>query len=926
MTLSRKSPLRRFYRWTILAGFGLLGLVATALVTTAMVSNSQERLEQRFKIAASERAKLIIRAFEEPLGQLIVLQRLFHSVAQVDWPVFKKFVDPMTAKAGVQGYGWAPMVTAAERSGFENTGRQLWGKDFVISERDADGNALPVKLRQRYYPVLFALPIESNRKALGLNLHAAENRGPVIDRSIDSGDLAASEVSRLIIDSQISDTVVITMPVYRDGIVPAAQLERRSKVRGVLIGVLNIGILFDLANSTAPQSGLHASLFDPSMPEGKQLVHRWASGENIEASPHLPTALSYSQNFELADRVMVVRIEAAPDWLETNATNSAAFIPVLGVLLTLLLLVYLRSLLGRSELADSLEVAHAEDQVQRRAAEAWADKLSMAVEQNPVTIYIVDLDGRIEYVNNKFVETTGYSREEAIGQNTSMLRPEDADPAVYQAVWATIESGQIWRGELQSRRRDGTLYWDRVLISPIRSRDGEITNYVAIKEDITELKASQQHIEFLAHHDPLTGLPNRLLLRDRVEQARAQAARKQSRLALMFLDLDRFKTINDSLGHPVGDNLLNQVVERLKGCVRESDTISRQGGDEFIILLNDVRDGEAVSRVADKIHQRMGEPIMAANQLLMTSFSIGIALYPDDGDDFDSLLQKADTAMYHAKEAGRNGHRFFTEQMNRQVVEHMTMETQLRQALGNKEFVLHYQPQMDLKEGAIIGVEALIRWDSPENGMVSPAKFIPVAEDSGLIVPIGAWVLGEACRQARAWQDAGLAPFVVAVNLSAVQFKRQDLVTAVINALVLADLDAQWLELELTESILIQDAETTLDSVHRLKALGVKLSVDDFGTGYSSLAYLKRFAVDKLKIDQSFVRGLATDPDDAAIVRAIIQMAHSLKLKTIAEGVETEELAQMLQLFHCDEIQGYWFARPMPADQLENFVRNHKSP
>jgi diguanylate cyclase (GGDEF)-like protein len=438
---------------------------------------------------------------------------------------------------------------------------------------------------------------------------------------------------------------------------------------------------------------------------------------------------------------------------------------------------------------------------------------------------------------------------------------------------------------------------------------------------MSERKAAQERIEFLAHHDALTGLPNRLLLRDRVEQAQAQAVRLHSRVALLFLDLDRFKTINDSLGHPVGDALLKAVVDRLKGCVRESDTLSRQGGDEFVILLNDVRDSEAVARVADKIHQRMSEPIVLGSQSLNTSFSIGIALCPDDGEDFDSLLQKADTAMYHAKEAGRNGHRFFTEQMNRKVVEHMTLETQLRSALENREFVLHYQPQMDLHEGGIVGVEALIRWNSPENGLVSPARFIPVAEDSGVIVPIGAWVLGEACRQARAWQDAGLPPFVVAVNLSAVQFRRMDLVNTVINALVLSDLDSQWLELELTESILIQDAEATLDSVRRLKALGVKLSVDDFGTGYSSLAYLKRFAVDKLKIDQSFVRDLVTDPDDAAIVRAIIQMAHSLKLKTIAEGVESEDLSNLLRLFHCDEIQGYWLARPMPADELQAFVR-----
>jgi diguanylate cyclase (GGDEF)-like protein/PAS domain S-box-containing protein len=943
--------------------------------------------------------------------------------------------------------------------------------------------------------------------------------------------------------------------------------------------LLNVKALFDAANAGTPETSFHVRLFDRRKAPEQQLIAVW----NERLAGAMPAASAappiYSEDFELASHVWSVQIEAAPAWLEANSLDGLRFVTPLGCLATVLLLLYLHALLGRSALAHTLAVTHEDDVQQRRVAESWANKLLKAVDQNPATVYICDLEGRIEYVNDKFVETTGYSREQAIGQNSRMLRPLGIDEAVYRDLWQTVEAGRSWRGDLQIRRRDGTLCWDRTLISPIKDRDGTITNYMAIKEnlselrevmtrfqesesrflgamsvmveglaiispdgtfifanraanefmgdpegglqghrpqeiaierlredgtlcpveetpalvtlrdgrgvygavlgfryadrtirwmqvnatslrigqedrrgvvmtlsditarrraeeqlklafeaikcsgegilvtdaqrrilsvnpafesvtgfaareligktpdvvaaercdehfysamnevlessghwqgevwnqrkdgkvypewlgvsavrgddgraknyvyiysDMTERKDTQRRIEFLAHHDPLTGLPNRLLLRDRVEQARTLAGRLQSRVALLFLDLDHFKTINDSLGHPVGDDLLKAVVERLKHCVRESDTISRQGGDEFIILLNDVRDSDAVARVADKIQQRMAEPFVLGNHSLSSTFSIGIALYPDDGEDFDSLLQKADTAMYHAKESGRNNHRFFTAQMNMQVVEHMTLQTQLRLAIENKEFVLHYQPQMDLNDGRIYGVEALIRWNSPENGLVEPGKFIEVAENSGLIVPIGAWVLNEACRQARAWQDAGLPPFVVAVNLSAVQFKRLDLVATVINALVLSDLDARWLELELTESILIQDAEATLDSVRRLKALGVKLSVDDFGTGYSSLTYLKRFAVDKLKIDQSFVRDLATDPDDAAIVRAIIQMARSLKLKTIAEGVESEELIGLLQAFQCDEIQGYWFARPMPAEDLATFVGNHQ--
>ncbi|WP_301101721.1 EAL domain-containing protein [Propionivibrio sp.] len=1058
MTFSRQSPFRRHYRLLILVIVGLLGLVSTAWVTREMINRSNDRVEQRFLRDAQERADLIVDAFSEPLKQFTVLQRLFHSVGKVDWPVFKKFVEPMLGQPGVRSFGWMPAVNAADRAQFEQSGRRLWGNDFAISERDADGNLFPLKARERYYPVFFVLPVDVNRQALGLNLHAAANRGPVIEQSIDTGGQAASGVSQLIVDKQKQVTVAIMAPVYRDGTVPATRDERRAAVRGVLFCVLDVGDLFDAVNSAVARNGLHVSLLDQTLPADRRLIHRWVPKAGEEASPRSGIALSYSQEFELARNLWTVRIEAGPAWLEANAPGNVVYVPLVGVLLTLLLLVYLHRLLDRSALADSLEHSHEDDLKQRRAAEAWANKLSLAVEQNPASIYITDLTGRIEYVNEKFIETSGYSRAEAIGQDARIMQPGFADQPIYQSLWASIEAGQNWQGELQSERRDGTQCWDRLLVSPIKNHEGKVTNYVMIKENITELRqvmlrlqesegrfrgamsvmveglaiispegsflfanrvaeellgfaevglqghrlediglerlhedgtpylyseypttitlrdgcevrdavvglrstdgnlrwlqvntaplrigdevrcgavltfsdmterqATQQRIEFLAHHDPLTGLPNRLLLRDRMAQAQALAARTQSRVALMFLDLDRFKTINDSLGHPVGDAMLKEVVERLKSCVRESDTISRQGGDEFIILLNDVRDSEAVARVADKIHQRMGEPIMLGNHSLITSFSIGIALYPDDGDEFDALLQKADTAMYHAKEAGRTGHRFFTEQMNLQVVEHLTLETQLRQALENKEFILHYQPQLDLHEGGIIGVEALIRWNSPDNGLISPARFIPVAEDSGIIVPIGAWVLVEACRQARAWQDAGLPPFVVAVNLSAVQFKRQDLVNTVINALVLSDLDAQWLELELTESILIQDAEVTLDSVRRLKALGVRLSVDDFGTGYSSLAYLKRFAVDKLKIDQSFVRDLVTDPDDAAIVRAIIQMASSLKLKTIAEGVETEELANLLRIFHCDEIQGYWFARPMLADQLEAFVRAHQA-
>ncbi|MDP3701854.1 MAG: EAL domain-containing protein [Hylemonella sp.] len=474
----------------------------------------------------------------------------------------------------------------------------------------------------------------------------------------------------------------------------------------------------------------------------------------------------------------------------------------------------------------------------------------------------------------------------------------------------------------QMQTQPGELHWFSISGKPV-FENGVFKGYRGTGADISERKRAEQKIEFLAYHDPLTGLPNRVLLEDRLQQAIVQAERSRSSLALVFLDLDNFKNINDSLGHATGDALLMEVSARLKRCVRDSDTISRQGGDEFVLILRELHGAETCLPVLTKIMETLQEPYLHEGNELTTSASIGIAVYPQDGSDFDILRKKADMAMYRAKEAGRNTYRFFDEAMDDEAVEHLLMRSGLRRALERGEFVLHYQPQIDLGSGRIIGAEALLRWQHPEYGLVPPGRFIPVAEESGLIVPIGAWVMHQACRQAAAWQHSGLPDLVIAVNLSAVQFRRGNVEETVSEALAATGLNPALLELELTESILIQNIEQVLASVQRLKKRGVKLSIDDFGTGYSSLSYLKRFDIDKLKIDQSFIRDLASDPDDAAIVRAIIQMAHSLGLLTIAEGVETPELLRQLQSFGCDEAQGYHFARPMPPEEFERYLAGH---
>ncbi len=477
----------------------------------------------------------------------------------------------------------------------------------------------------------------------------------------------------------------------------------------------------------------------------------------------------------------------------------------------------------------------------------------------------------------------------------------------------------------QLKSQAGELRWCVVNGKPV-FEEGVFRGYRGTGSDITERKQAEQKVEFLAYHDPLTGLPNRLLLEDRLQQAITQAERSRNGLALVFLDLDNFKKINDSLGHATGDALLKEVAARLKHCVRDSDTISRQGGDEFVLILRELHGAETCLPVLGKIMEALQEPFCWEGNELTTSASIGVALYPQDGKDFDILRKKADMAMYRAKEAGRNIYRFFDEEMDEEAVEHLLMRSGLRRAVERGEFVLHYQPQIELGSGRVIGVEALLRWQHPEFGLVPPGRFVPVAEDSGLIVPIGVWVIQEACRQAKAWQQAGLPAMAMAVNLSVAQFRRGSIEDTVIEALERSGLAASQLELELTESMLIQDAEQVMATVRRLKQLGVKLAIDDFGTGYSSLSYLKRFDIDKLKIDQSFIRDLASDPDDAAIVRAIIQMAHSLDLLTIAEGVESSDLLQQLRSFGCDEAQGYHFARPMPAADFERYLASREAP
>ncbi|MDO9011600.1 MAG: EAL domain-containing protein [Gallionella sp.] len=564
----------------------------------------------------------------------------------------------------------------------------------------------------------------------------------------------------------------------------------------------------------------------------------------------------------------------------------------------------------------------AQDITERKHTEESLFTLSFAMEQSPNSIVITALDGRIEYVNSTFKKVTGYSLDDVLGKNPRIQQSGKTSRETYADMWSHLTRGEPWQGELVNCRKDGSEYTEAVQISPVRQVSGRVTNYLAVKQDITEKKKAEERIERLAHFDQLTGLPNRSMLNARFKFALSLAQRSGEQLALMFLDLDRFKNINDTLGHAVGDQLLMEVARRLKATLRDEDTVSRLGGDEFIIVLPGI-DANGAAHVASKLLEAVSLSWQFEQHELIATPSIGIAIYPDDGKDFETLSKHADAAMYRVKQEGRNDFRFFTPEMQASSARSMQLANALRYALSRNELFLHYQPQIAIQDGRIVGAEALLRWEHPELGMISPAEFIPIAEDGGQIIQIGEWVLRTAVRQLKDWMDSGLPPMVMAVNLSAVQFHQTNMIERVTSILDEVGLPHKYLELELTEAVAMNDPLVAIAVMDRLHESGIRMSIDDFGTGYSSLSYLKKFKVSKLKIDQSFVCDITDDPEDKAIVTAIINMASSLGIRTIAEGVETSGQLAFLRLQGCDEVQGYYFSKPLLAEQFEVFARNN---
>jgi diguanylate cyclase (GGDEF)-like protein/PAS domain S-box-containing protein len=555
----------------------------------------------------------------------------------------------------------------------------------------------------------------------------------------------------------------------------------------------------------------------------------------------------------------------------------------------------------------------------KSAHQVAQEKLRLAerVFQNTAEgITVTDMNGDIVSTNPAFETITGYPEAEVMGKNPRFLKSGHHGDPFFKEMWNTLLKTGHWRGEIWNRRKSGDVYPQWLTISAVKDEHGHTTHYVGVFSDITQIKEAQEQINFLAYHDALTKLPNRALFRERFEHALVHARRENHTIALLFLDLDRFKTVNDTLGHPQGDQVLLEVSRRIDQIIRASDTLARLGGDEFVLLLEEKSDAQHAAVVARKLIDMFSQPMIIGEHELVVTASIGITLYPTDGDDIDELTRQADRAMYEAKQQGRNTFRFFTQSLSEGALERLVMENNLRRAISRNELILHYQPIVNLVTKQLHGVEALVRWRHPEQGLIAPGLFIELAEEIGIIGEIGQWVLSEACTQLARWDRQGFRVPRLSVNLSVQQIDREGLITLVSRELENSGLSPERLELEVTESMLIGNPELSRAVLSELRTIGVKFAIDDFGTGYSSLAYLKLLPLDRLKIDQSFVRDIGKDTNDEAIVRAIIALSKSLGLESVAEGVEEPQQSAFLQQAGSELAQGYLFSHPLPAEEI----------
>ncbi|MDB5839683.1 MAG: Sensory box/GGDEF family protein [Herminiimonas sp.] len=899
-------PARRATLWWIMPAVGVLlaGLLLTLALWDYSVRQYRLQLQRDFEahsVAIKSEVAQRLGIYSHALRSAVAL---FDATGEVSHESWQRFIAGMRLEEnypGLVAMAYARNVRSDEIGTVLEQVRRDGIPDFTLR---------PPGERPNYVIVTHVEPMTSqNRLALGYDGYHDAQRRQVMDTARDTASQRITAKLGVTIDTGANPqpAVIMYLPVYR-GRTPEALAERRDQLLGFVLCPIRIPELMPhvLGNSV---NRIGFSLYDGTTENEATLLYR-----NAHFAAGGAPLLTQRQSLQFGGRewTMVFNSAAAAGY------GQGAYRPgiVLGSGIVLSLLVAMILLSMASTRHRAIGLAEQMTRSLRSAKVKWQSLFTQA----PLGIALMSRDGQVTDCNHAYCTMIGATRSQAMGLSPASETFRDSvKPYIHKAL-----SGQKVTFDSPYLSPDGKTSHFRYRLQMIE-QDGDFSTLLAFVEDISEQHHAAERIAFLAQYDNLTGLANRVLLKDRLNQAILASKRRKKHLAVLFLDLDHFKNINDSLGHTLGDGVLIQIAQRLVATVRGSDTVARLGGDEFVIVLRDVDASEAVVRVSEKLMECITAPVHLEGHTLAVTGSIGIALFPENGNDVDTLIKNADAAMYHAKGNSRNNFQFFTPDMNARVVEAHEIEVALHRTLRGEEgrFLLHYQPQVSIPGNALVGMEALIRWERPKLGLVPPNSFISVAENRGLISSIGEWVLNEACRQNRIWQDMGLPAVPMAVNISASQLRNDSLVGIVRRALADSGLDARYLELEITESALAHNIEFAIGLMDELKSLGVKISIDDFGTGYSSLSYLKRFPIDKLKIDRSFIRDISTDKDDAAITQAIIAMGKSLNMKVIAEGVETIEQLRFLELHQCDEAQGYLFSKALGPGAIEQILENY---
>lgn len=889
----------------------------------------KQRIETSFRKDAEYVFNRIDQRLEAQLRTVESFRQLFTTFPLTSEAEFSFFAKNwLTSNNDIYVVGWAPRVLDKDRLNFEANMRVRLGSNFQILDRDINGRIFSARPAQEYYPIIYVEPLSANVVAKGLNPLSLPASAEAIGHSIKTGRVAASETLNLVQRKNMA-AVVLYNTVF-------GASETSAGIRRFPRGIVYVGFLLrpmfaDLLTQAPLPKGFHVCIEDitPSNSHrGTQTRAPIFSNTANCSKEYSRTSASLEFSLPFAGRQWQVLTYASSTYLHTMRDLTAWYALLIGLTAAGMLGAFLLLTTGRTLRIEEL-VAHRTAEFEMASRQLRAQKASLKRAQRLARLgsWEKDLESGKMIWSDELYRILGYGTERPPASAAALLQhihPEDRETCsayledlstTYLDVAFDCRVLPVGGGELQAHFEIETLV----------ERKNGLRRIIGTVQDVTEARKAEAHIHYLAYYDPLTDLPNRSLIRANAKVALASAKRRNQKLALLFMDLDRFKTINDTLGHPIGDLLLKTAAKRITDTLRGEDIVSRIGGDEFVVLLHEIDSEDKITRVARKLVEVLATPMQIENNELSVSTSIGIAIYPDDGEDFDTLVKHADTAMYSAKEAGRNTYQFFTHDMKTRAMERLIIESSLRKAIERNELVLYYQPQVTQHTREVLSAEALVRWRHPEHGLVLPGHFIPIAEEAGLINPIGDWILYQACLQQIAWRGTALESVVISINISALQFKHGGLFERIEQIVLETGANPKLLALELTESSLMSPSTDTLHQLEQLRAFGLTLALDDFGTGYSSLSYLKRLPLDQLKLDRSFVLDIPGDLEDAAIATATLSLARDLGLEVVAEGVETEAQRRFLHQRGCHIMQGYLFSPPVPAEDFPKIVEEIQS-